>query len=313
LGDQTSYRQENWRHKVRRTPIWKRAVYRPARPLLSWKAGQHLSDDYLQLRPRFVLPERGMPLEARRSWVNRAHRIRGSILLVQGTGTGWDVVSWAAFRPLRIYAIDLYPFNEWPEVAAYVKDRYDVEVVFFQSALEQLDLPDNSIDIIASDAVYEHCRSLGEVVVESRRVLRDDGVLYATYGPLWFTAGGDHFSGRGGLETVYNHLRLSPPAYREYFRSYREPVENFQSGGRYVELDLFSRLTTRQYFALYARNDFQLSEFILEVSGYALAYRREYPREFEEMVRSLSAGGVTVDDLTIKTNLTILRPTRSYD
>ena len=249
-----------------------------------------------------------MPLEARRSWVNRAHRIKGSVVLVQGTGTGWDVVSWAAFRPRRIYAIDLYSFDEWPDVTEYVKDRYGVEVVFSQSALEKLDLPDNSIDIVASDAVYEHCRTLGEIVVESRRVLRDKGILYATYGPLWFTAGGDHFSGRGGLETVFNHLRLPPTAYREYFRSCRLPVENFQSGGRYVELDLFSRLTTRQYFALYERSNFQLSQFILEISGSALAYKKAYPREFERMLEGLSSAEVTVDDLIIKTNLAILQP-----
>lgn len=75
-------------------------------PLLSIKAERHLTGEYWHLHPRRVIGRRGLPLEERREWVNRRHPIRGKTLLVQGTGTGWDVVSWARYRPAVIIGID---------------------------------------------------------------------------------------------------------------------------------------------------------------------------------------------------------------
>ena len=45
-----------------------------------------------------------MPLETRRRWGTKyLQNIRDSIVLVQGTGTGWDVISWAKLRPRQDY------------------------------------------------------------------------------------------------------------------------------------------------------------------------------------------------------------------
>jgi len=82
---------------------------------------------------------------------------------------------------------------------------------------------------------------------ETHRVLKPDGRVYATYGPLWYSPGGDHFSGRGGLRNAYNHLLLDPGQYEAYFEEHLEDSEDAQSGGRYVRLGLFSYLTTDGY------------------------------------------------------------------
>ena len=98
-------------------------------------------------------------------------------MLVQGTGTGWDVISWAKLRPKRIIATDMFPFEDsWAEITRYCYDRYKVTVDFRLSAIEDVSfLESNSVDFIASDAVYEHCRDLAGVMRESFRILKPGG------------------------------------------------------------------------------------------------------------------------------------------
>ena len=141
---------------------------------------------------------------------------------------------------------------------------------------------------------------------ESHRLVRPGGFLYASYGPLYFCAGGDHFSGRGGLEHSYNHLRLEPGAYRAYLEGHRVAVEDFQDGVRYLELDLFSGLTTREYLACYRETGFVVRDLILELSHQALAFKKRFPGEFREIAES-NAGRCAPDDLLIKAHLLILR------
>ena len=125
-------------------------------------------------------------------------------MLVQGTGTGWDVISWARLRPRRIIATDMFPFEEsWQEIARYCLDRYRVPVEFRTAPLEDHGFLDSdSVDLIVSDAVYEHCRDLPQVMRESRRLLRPGGYLYASYGPLYFCAGGTIFPVGGAWSTL---------------------------------------------------------------------------------------------------------------
>jgi len=41
-------------------------------------------------------------------------------VLVQGTGTGWDVISWARLRPRKIIATDMFPFEDsWEDITWY--------------------------------------------------------------------------------------------------------------------------------------------------------------------------------------------------
>lgn len=304
--EQTQFVQTDWRQKILATPVWKRRTYQVVLPALSWLARRHIGPEYTVPPLERVLGERGMPIEARRAWANRSKRIAGATLLVQGTGTGWDVVSWARFRPRRIFATDMFSFPEWPDVADHVKRKYGVEVIFTRGSLEHLEFATNSIDLVVSDAVFEHCTDIQSVLSETRRVIRSDGIVYATYGPLWYSAGGDHFSGRGGLSNAYNHVALSSADYKKYFQSNLQSREDYQSGGRYVALALFSKLTTRQYLRAFDEARLSAERLILEVSSDALAYKRAYPSAFANLLSRLV--DVSSDDLMIKANFVILRP-----
>ena len=48
-------------------------------------------------------------------------------------------------------------------------------------------------DFIVSDAVFEHLKDFKRVISFCNKILNKDGIIYASYGPLWYNYGGDHF------------------------------------------------------------------------------------------------------------------------
>jgi SAM-dependent methyltransferase len=297
---------DNWLEQDRQcqSGFLKRALYFAIRPCLSLYASRYLSKEELKkFQPSLVLPSRGMPFETRRLWGSKLCDIKESILLVQGTGNGSDVLSWARLKPKKIIATDLFDFNEsWEQVTRFCHDNFDVNVEFRQAKLEDhFFLENNSINLCASDAVFEHCVDLESVLKESFRILKPKGTLYAAYNPLYFCAGGDHFSGRGGLKNSFNHLLLNSEDYKTYFQDFLKEDENFQSGGRYVEMDLFSRLKTEEYLNLSKKAGFIINNLILEISSTALKFRNFFPLEYHNILNKHT--NLEECDLLISSNL----------
>jgi SAM-dependent methyltransferase len=302
------YRTKEWlsHHERASSDLFRRTLYVFLRPLLSFKYSRYLSRETLaKYRPNLCLGSRGLPLESRRTWGSKyLPKVREAVMLVQGTGTGWDVVGWAGLRPRKIIATDMFPFGDsWEEIARYCYDHYRVPVDFRVSPIETVSfLERHSVDFIASDAVYEHCRDLPAVIKESCRILKPGGSIYASYGPLYYCAGGDHFSGRGGLETCFNHLLLAPEAYQRYLEAYREEVEDFQGGARYIELNLFSYLTTADYIKIFQEADLVVKDLILEVSPDALQFKKRFPDQFHLILNKYKEK-CSQDDLLVKAHL----------
>ncbi|MBD1933044.1 MULTISPECIES: class I SAM-dependent methyltransferase [Cyanophyceae] len=253
-----------------------------------------------------VLPEKGMSTLARRLWVNRYMPLQNSRILVIGCGTAWDFGSYLRFKPKEIVGVDLYNFtSSWQQVQEYVKKAgLPTQVDFIQTDIAKLEKTVlGKFDIICSDAVFEHCRDIKNVVKTLYKLLRVGGIMYAGYGPLWYCLGGDHFSGRGGLENGYNHLILEPAAYQNYYRAYlRDAAYELQNGGRYIELDLFSKLSSQEYFELYEEAGFQLKALIVEFSREAELVKSKpiFKKVIEKNPHLL------VEDFSLKTHLVIL-------
>lgn len=289
-----------WREQLRAssTSPWKQAVYKVSRPAISLLARRKLSRAALQRwRPDWVSFGRGFPFEYRVSWGLDGIDMRKSVVLVQGAGTGWEIPFYARHRPARIIASDLCAFDTWDDVAQHCRQRFGVSVEFHQASLEEHGfLGDGSIDICVSHGVLEHCRDLSSVLRETRRLLRRGGRMLAAFGPLWHGAGGDHFCTRAGLENVYAHVTLDAQAYRAFYETHRRPSEDFQSGGRYVELDLFSKLTADQYFQQFAANGFMRTGVIVYLDRLAFRFERQFPERWTSLVTQLQ-GHADEDDL----------------
>ena len=303
---ETGFETTDWHvsDRAQRKIATKQAVYGVLRPVLWARAVRHLSPSFRrQIRPDAVCFTRGAPEEWRRRRGARHVAQTDATILVQGTGAGCDALAWAEMKPRRVIATDHYAFDEsWEQIAAECRDRLGVTLEFRQAALEDHRfLGSSSIDFCASAAVLEHCRDLQSVLAESMRLLRPGGSFYAAYGPLWYGPGGDHFFGRDGLESIYNHLGLDEGAYGAYVKAHLRPREDFQSGGRYVELDLFSGFATRGYLAAFEEAEFIRDGLVVELSPDALSYRKRFPEPRRALLARLD-GQCNEDDLIIKAN-----------
>lgn len=299
---------DDWRAASRPTPRIKRLANIPRRRFWARAAARSCGvGKPWPFGADAMVGEIGFHRELRSRQAAPGRSLRGLNVLVQGTGSGWDVIQWAQMSPKSICAVDLHSFEGWPEIARYCETRFDVPVEFVEGSLTSLSMfSAGSFDLAVSDAVLEHCVELEQVVAETRRLLRTGGRMYATYGPLWFSPGGDHYSGRGGLTHLYAHIEYSRDQYEEYFRRHLREIEDFQSGGRYVELDLFSRATTAEYLGCFERNGFEREWFVLEVSRDAQRFAKAFPERFQSL-QNRYAGRVSELDLRIKANYVRLR------
>ena len=301
-----SFEVVDWLHQfegIEDEPV-KQIGYALGRPLLDLEARRWLSRDTLRTHaPRHVFREFGFPVEARRRWALAGMDVRNAVILVQGTGSGWDVLTWARLRPRRIIATDLYAFDAWDQIARHCADEWNVSCEFrrrrSRTTRFSRTVPSMSAFRMRSSSI---AGTSTQYLAESRRLLRPGGRLYAGYGPLWFCPGGDHYSGRGGLLNSYNHLVLSSAEYKDYIERFKQNTEGFQNGYRYVELDLFSKLTTARYLAAFRGAGFDVDALILELSSQALKFRGSFPQQFNGLL-DVTRGRCSMDDLLIKGNL----------
>lgn len=194
--------------------------------------------------------QRGNDYERHRRRVARFLSLQGRDVLVAGCGTARDIESWVKLEPRRVDGIDWFSYARawglWQR--RYQQIAPKVEVHFAQADLAHMsDIPDASFDVVSSDAVFEHLKNLQDVLAEFHRILKPGGVLYATFGPLWYGYGGDHVSGYDALTTGYNHLLLSGTEYQHYLDGMGAHAHCEHDGRTWIEHDLFSRLTPRQY------------------------------------------------------------------
>jgi len=255
-------------------------------PFYHFKYRHHLPKTRSDFKVARVLSNVGIPIEQERKKIlNLIHGAVKKILIV-GCGDGAAMGEWLRLKPSQIIAIDLFRFDKAWNKAKEVATTKGCSLRFIQGDIAHLKevIEDNWADVIVSEAVFEHCRNLNQVLPELKRMLRHGGILYASYGPLWYAAGGDHFSSRGGLQHVYNHLLQSSEEYANYFKSHLREDEPTQEGGRYVPLDLFSKLTPRDYLKLYQENGFSIEELDVEISSDGVHFRDSYPEKWNELI-----------------------------
>ncbi|MDA9297872.1 class I SAM-dependent methyltransferase [Pseudomonadales bacterium] len=195
------------------------------------------------------LGQRGNDYVAQRKRLNQLSGIENKTVLIIGCGKGNDLESWMKYNPKKIIAVDLFNYQKaWKIQKKYLINKYDIEVEFAQADIKDLGfLTDESVDIIGSDAVFEHLNDFKSCLSELKRVLSKDGILYSTFGPLWYTWGGDHVSGTEDFSNGYNHILLEESDYHKYLDSFGEHNHDSNDGRTWVYNKLFSYYKPTDY------------------------------------------------------------------
>ncbi|MEW6600873.1 MAG: class I SAM-dependent methyltransferase [Nitrospirota bacterium] len=203
--------------------------------------------------------QKGNDYERHRRRVNRLCPLKDKNILIAGCGLGYDAASWIKYPVNSLTGIDYFNFERaWNlQVNACRKINDKALLKFGQKDLEDLEsFADNSFDLIVSDAVFEHIRDLRKVLTGLRRILRPGGVLYATFGPLWYCWHGDHVSGLNKIEEGYNHLILSKEEYRSFINGLDDLSDQTYDPRMWINEGLFSYLQPKQYLELLEETGF---------------------------------------------------------
>jgi|TARA_B110000003_G_scaffold275671_1_gene318990 2-polyprenyl-3-methyl-5-hydroxy-6-metoxy-1,4-benzoquinol methylase len=234
-----------------------------------------------------VLPAKGFSTLERRNKLNKIKKIKNKNILNIGCGNAFDYHMWFKFKPNKIVGIDVLNYKtSWNKVSSYVKkENIKTKIEFYNKDFDHFNYKEK-FDFIVSDAVYEHCKNFSSVIRKCSKLLKKNGILYASYGgPLWYTYGGDHFSGRDEILNGYNHLLLNKKEYKNYFkknvRSLEYELNEGGGGGILVQEDLFSKLSGNEYMKIFNQNNFISKKTYVEFCpiGYKLIRKNKKLRE----------------------------------
>ncbi len=257
---------ERLKRMAKRCPGLTRAV-RSAYPALNWLRNRRFF--YLRVAPHLAemefdevfLSGRGNEPEAHLRRTRRLLRLEGADILVLGAGHGDELGLWERQRPRSLTAIDFFGApGSW---------RTHKGVAFARMDARRLAFADHSFDLVTSTALLEHVDGVECAVAEMARVVRPGGLVFANFGPLYFTYGGAHYLGS------FEHLRMTDEEFEAYLEARGIPFEREQ-GLFFLRNRMFSRRTYDEYLTAFRRH-FDLAHVIVHVSPRALRFKRERP------------------------------------
>jgi SAM-dependent methyltransferase len=182
-------------------------------------------------------------------------------VLVAGVGTGEELTLWEQQRPRSLTATDYFAApGSWSLHRGVRFGRADARSLPFANA---------SFDLVASTALFEHIDRVEDAAREMARVTKPGGLVFANFGPLYYTYGGAHYEG------AYEHLWMNDDQLRTYLVQRNIPIE-LEDGLRWLRNGMFSRLTYDEYLAIFNRH-FELEHIEIAVSQDALRYKRQHP------------------------------------
>lgn len=193
-----------------------------------------------------------------------ARRVAGRRVLILGVGHGSELAEWVRLSPRHLVATDLQPSATWSEAPH--------GSTFLCSDGARLGLSNRSVDIVTSRSVLEHVLDLGGLLDEVARVLTQEGIFHAVFGPLWHTFGGCHVT-----ELGYDHLLLD----REVVLAKARAVGN--GWEHWLELDLFNRLRLDSYLDEIEQR-FIIDRLVIADSREGRRFRAVHPDRWKQLV-----------------------------
>ena len=257
-----------------------------------------------------TLPSKGFSDQRRKKILNSIKRIKGKKILCIGCGNGFELLSWLKFQPSYIKGIDIFNYStSWEKINTFIKKKnIKTKVDFIQKNILDLEI-NEKFDFIVSDAVLEHLKDTEKTISHFTKLLKDDGIIYASYGPLWYSYGGDHFSGRDKIEHGYNHLLLNHKEYLNYYNKnvgeINYEIQHKGSGGIFVKEELFSKKTGNEYMEIFRTNNLTSHNSVVEFCpiGYQLIMNNHKLKD--EIITKYP--NINVEDLYLKTQIVFLK------
>lgn len=248
--------------------------------------------DYIDL---FLRNEGGMFKQYAYGLCDKLSPLRNSAVLVPGIGYGRNLFQLARWRPKIIVAFDLYKYqNEWAFLKKEIKEKFGVEVLFLKGGFEALDKNlANSFDFIITDAVLEHISDLPSFAANAKKFLKNGGVFYASFGPLWYGPEGDHVS--WGKENLFDHLLLSEESYGKQFQEKFEEskiITDSCESAFMIKERLFSFLAVDEYIQILEEAGFRKAIAYAKIPSKVLKLKKEKP----DLFRLLDKRGLPVFD-----------------
>jgi ubiquinone/menaquinone biosynthesis C-methylase UbiE len=275
-----------------RNDVTLRAV-RATYPALNWLRGRrayymrvapHLADmtfDQVRFSNRGNEPEAHLRQTLR--ILAERERAEGTDVLVLGVGGGDELRLWRSVGPRSLVATDYFAHaREW---------RGRDGARFAAADARALPFADASFDLVASTALLEHVDGVDACMREMARVTRPGGLVFANFGPLYWTYGGAHYLG------AYEHLWMNDAQFEAYLIERGIAYEQ-QEALFWLRNGMFSRLTYDEYLTA-CRRYFDVVHVTLAVSPQALAYKRKHPDAWRSLCaryaeRDLLTFGATV-------------------
>lgn len=231
----------------------------------------------------------------------------GKRVLIPGTHFNTKEAREWIDRPVsEVHLLDIVDWGPSLEAAAgQIQGFCKPTCTFHHGTLDRIPLADGSIDIIESRAVLEHVGNMVAAAAETARVLTPEGVALHSFGPLYFTHGGDHCISAYGVDHGFDHLLLDQASYMEAILD-EEAFQKFgaeASDSRYWAIQqIFSYLKPQEYLETFAPY-FDIVLKLGMISDQAVSFRRAHP----SLWQSLLGQGLRESDLLIGSMTLILR------
>jgi len=209
-------------------------------------------------------------------------------------------------RASSVHLLDIFDWNEGFENASEILTKwYGTDSEFNHGALDQLPFNSEIFDVIETRAVLEHVGNMKASVKEMARVLRTDGIAFHSFGPLYFSYGGDHTISSYGSAFGFDHLLLDDKEYqlRIHDDSFYDRLEKEIADSRFWAINgIFSYLKVNEYLDIF-KSYFDILYCLVSVSTEALLFKISYPEKWEQ----LKCAGLGEHDLLINGIQVILK------
>ena len=254
-----------------------------------------------KFNPSLVLPnQRGNDYDRHRRRLNNLIKIKGKTILIIGVGSGKDLNSWLEYEPKKIIAMDIINYSmAWQTLKKYYSKIYQTELEFFMGNIEEMkDIESSSIDIVTSDAVFEHVNNFEKCLKEIKRVLKSGGHLYSTFGPLWYSIGGDHISGNDHYSNGFNHLKLNKKEYYKYLDSFGPFSHDEDDGRTWIYNNLFSYLKPIDYLNELNKHRFK-KKFLQLILDERINYYEDNVEDYNKIKKKYGEENIIISGLSI--------------